>query len=164
MKRLILNIVLSLIVMLCALVTCAQDSTQNKPAKASVIENEIKNKDFTFVAKWVTPMRGMARQLTSYYDFKIIHDSIIADLPYFGQSYSAPIDPTKISIDLSSTILEYTVTKRKKHEWDIVIKPTNQTDVQSFLLSVFDNGTAYLNITSTNRDPISYNGELEEKQ
>jgi hypothetical protein len=149
---------------LCILSTQAQDTTQNKkPSKASLIEKQIENKDITFVANWANPMRTTPRQLTDYYDLKITGDSIIAYLPYFGRAYTAPLDPTNISINLSTTIFEYTVTKRKKHEWDIAIKPKDQTDIQSFLLSVFDNGSAYLSVTSTNREPISFNGNLEEK-
>jgi hypothetical protein len=149
---------------LCIFSTQAQDTVQNKKAaKASLIQKQIENKDFTFVAKWANPMRTAPRQLTDYYELKINSDSIITFLPYFGRAYTAPLDPTNISINLSSTILEYTVTKRKKHEWDIVIKPNNQTDVESFLLSVFDNGSAYLSVTSTNREPISFNGNIEEK-
>jgi hypothetical protein len=142
----------------------AQDTTKNeKPSKAAIIQKQIENKDLTFVAKWVNPVHSTMRQLMEYYDLKITGDSVITYLPYFGRAYTAPLDPTNISVNLSSVIIEYTVTKRKKHEWDIMIKPKDRTDIQSFLLSVFDNGSAYLNVTSTNREPISYNGNLEEK-
>jgi hypothetical protein len=164
MKRSITIISFSIVLIVCIFSAQAQDTLQNKkPSKASIIEKQIENKDFTFVAKWATPMRGTIRQLTEYYDLKINGDSIITFLPYFGRAYIAPLDPTNISINLSSTIIEYTVTKRKKHGWDIIIKPKNQTDIESFLLSVFDNGSAYLSVTNINREPISYNGELEEK-
>ena len=165
MKRSITIISFSIAYLIvCIFSAQAQDTIQNKKiSKASIIENQIQNKDFTFVARWVNPIRSIPRQLTDYYDLKISGDSIITFLPYFGRAYTAPLDPTNISINLSSTVSEYTVTKRKKHEWDIVIKPKDQTDIQSFLLSVFDNGAAYLSVTSTNREPISFNGNLEEK-
>ena len=139
----------------------AQDSSKNKP---SSIEQKIANKDFTFVANWVNPMNGIGHQLTEYYSLSIKKDSLIADLPYFGRSYTAPMDPTNIGISLNAVGFQYSVLKKKKHQWDITITPKDRTDIESFLMTVYDDGTAYLNVTCTNRNPISYNGRVEDKK
>jgi hypothetical protein len=150
--------------MTCTFSLQAQDSTKNKKlTKAAVVKKEITNKDFVFVAKWLTPMSGRMRQLTDPYDVRISNDTLVAYLPFFGRSYVAPDDPSNISINFTSTKFTYTVSNRKKGGWDILIKFDDQKDFNSFAFTVFDDGTAYLNITSMNSDPISYNGYVEER-
>jgi hypothetical protein len=149
------------IVLLCPFGVLAQDSSKNKP---STIEQKITNKDFTFVANWANPMSSATRQLTSYYNLTVNKDSLIVDLPYFGRSYTAPLDPTNIGININAVGFEYSFVKKKKDRWDITIVPKDRTDVQSFSMTVYDDGTAYLNVTCSNRNPISYNGRLEEKK
>lgn len=160
MKHLLLNAAFLLFTIVIFSAAKAQDSAKHA---TPTIEEQINNKHFTFVAKWASPMTGQVRQLTDYYDFEITNDSVITYLPYFGRSYIAPADPSNVSLNLSLPIDSYTATERKKGGWNIVIKPKDQTDVQSFSLIIFDNGSASLNVTSSNRDPISYNGTLENR-
>jgi hypothetical protein len=142
----------------------AQDSAQNKKlSQAAIVKNEVTNKDFVFIAKWLTPMTGRMRQLTDPYDVRISNDSLIAYLPFFGRSYIAPDDLSNVSIHFTSTKFTYTVSNRKKGGWEILIKFDDQKDIESFLFTVFDDGTTYLSVTSFNSDPISYNGYIEEK-
>ena|ERR1700739_2931128 len=133
----------------------------NKSNKDSLIESKINNKDFVFVATWVTPLTGQMRQLTDYYDLRVHHDSLTAYLPFFGRAYAAPKDLSNASIDFTSTKFTYTITKQKKGGWRIDIAPDTQDDIQSFSITAFNDGVAYLNIISVNRDPISYNGYIE---
>jgi len=143
----------------------AQDSLTNKKEKKIVsVKSQVENKDFVFEARYAIPLGGQMRYLTDYYSLKIVHDSLIVYLPYFGRAYTAPMDPMNIAIDITSTNFEYTSKPLKKGGWDITIKPKDQPGVQVFNLSVYDNGKAYLNVTNTDRDPISYNGSLEEKK
>jgi hypothetical protein len=143
----------------CAQLGYAQDSAKIK--KAAIIQNKIENRKFTFVADFALPMRGITRQLTTPYDLEVSHDSLISYLPYFGQSYTAPLDPTKISFDFTSTNFDYKVSNRKKGKWEVSIRPKDQNNVQQIELTVFDNGSASLNVTSIDREPISYNGHIE---
>ena len=43
----------------------------------------------------------------------------------------------------------------------IVINASNEEDRYEFDLSVFDNGTAYLNVYMQNREPIRYSGHIK---
>jgi hypothetical protein len=158
MKRLALYISILFTCIISGSLLYAQKSNTNKD---SIVENKISNKDFVFVATWVKPMSGEMRQLTDYYDFRIHNDSITAYLPFFGRSYIAPKDPSNVSINFSSAKFAYTITRQKKGGWQINIVPDEQDDIQSFSITAFNNGVAYLSITSTNRDPISYNGYIE---
>ena len=109
-------------------------------------------------------MGGRFRQLTTEYTVKVSKDTVISDLPYFGRSYSADIGNSEGGIHFTSTNFEYQITERKKGGWDITIKFKDVKDAQQFSFSVFDSGSASLQVTSTNKQPISFNGYVSEKK
>lgn len=129
----------------------------------SVVQNFIKTKEFVFKAQTVLPMTGMSRQLTSEYDVRFLGDSVVAYLPYFGRAYSAGYGEGG-AIDFTSTKFEYKVKERKKGGWDISIKPQDAKDVQALNFTVSENGYATLQVTSNNRQSISYNGYVMERK
>lgn len=128
----------------------------------ALVENFIRSKEFVFKAQTVLPMSGTSRQLTSDYDVRFLGDSIVAYLPYFGRAYSAGYGEGG-GIDFTSTNFDYTAKQRKKG-WDISIKPKDAKDVQQLNFTVSENGYATLQVTSNNRQPISFNGYIVERK
>lgn len=154
----------TLLLVMSFIVLHAQDSTKKKPSKEDVVKDLIQKKEYVFVAQMALPMGGGSRQLTSYYDFKVYGDTLKSDLPYFGRSFSAPIDPSKIGINFTTTDFDYAVADRKKGGWDITITPRNNSDWRQFLLTVFTNGSASMQASSNNRQPISFNGYIDARK
>jgi len=142
----------------------AQDPKADKKAeKAAQVKAMIESQRYVFRPQSALPMRGRTVQLTSEYTVKVSKDTIVADLPYFGRSFTAPIDPSKGGIQFNSTKFNYKVEEIKKG-WQITIKPTDVSDVQQFYFTIFNNGSATLQVTSTNRTPISFNGSVEQRK
>ena len=139
--------------------TCyAQNKKEEKEvATAGLLES----KRYEFVAQSMTPHGGRLRQLTSYYNVIITPDSVNADLPYVGRAYSASVSTTDVGIKFISTEFDYTSKDRKKGGWDVTIKPKGVTDVQQLFFTVYKDGTAYLQVTSNNRQGISFNGHVQ---
>jgi hypothetical protein len=107
---------------------------------------------------------GRFRQLnTSEYDLRIAGDSVISYLPYFGRAYSAPLDPSKSGIQFTSTNFKYEQSPRKKGGWNILIEPKDANDVRQLTLLVTESGSASLQVISNNRQSISFNGYVAEK-
>jgi hypothetical protein len=129
----------------------------------ALVENFVRSKEFVFKAQTVLPMSGASRQLTSDYDVRFLGDSIVAYLPYFGRAYSAGYGEGG-GIDFTSTKFDYTAKQRKKGGWNISIKPKDTKDVQQLNFAVSENGYATLQITSNNRQPISFNGYIVERK
>lgn len=94
------------------------------------------------------------------YDIKVTKDSIVAYLPYYGRSYVAPIYPEDSGIKFTSKKFEYKNTKSKRGGWEVIIKTNDVKDNVSMRLSISQNGYATLNVTSNNKQSISYNGYL----
>jgi hypothetical protein len=137
----------------------AQSAKADKQAeKTAAIKNMVDSQNYVFKAQSAMPMSGRTRQLTSDYDLKVTKSEVVSYLPYFGRAYTAPIDPTQGGIQFTSKDFDYTVAARKKGGWDIQIKPKDYRDVQQLSLSITESGYATLQVTSTNRQPISFNG------
>lgn len=108
-------------------------------------------------------MRGGLQQLTSTYDLRILHDTVISNLPYFGRAYTAPMNPAQGALSFTATATGYRVKTKKKGTCEISITTRAAGDTQRMLLTVFDNGTASLQVSSNNRDPITFSGYVREE-
>jgi hypothetical protein len=146
-------------------ISIAQDGKNKKSDKTAHIKDMIGAQRYIFKAQSATPSRGgRLVQLSSEYDLTVSKDTVRSYLPYFGRAYSAPIDGRGGGIDFTSINFEYNQKERKKGGWDITIRPKDITDPRELLLTVFDNGSASLRVLSNNREPISFNGYIAEKQ
>lgn len=50
--------------------------------------------------------------------------------------------------------------KSIKKSWDVIINPTDAKDARQLILSIFDNGSATLQVNSINRDPVTFSGYI----
>jgi hypothetical protein len=139
-------------------------SAQKNKSRDSALQHSITQKIYIFNAQTVLPASGRSRQLTSSYSFKVNRDSIESDLPYFGRAYSASLDATQSVLRFDSQKFEYTISPRKKGGWNVAIKFKDVPEVQSISLNIFTNGSASLQVIPTNRQTISFNGTVTQKQ
>lgn len=171
MKR--LNLILSLAFLSLGFQSFAQT---NKETTVKIVAD----KNYTFVANSALPMSnndisrvlammpgsqgGSSINLTgSQYDVRVTKDSIVAYLPYYGRSFSAPMDPTQGGIKFTSKDFTYTESKNKKGSYTIQI---NTKDVKRenyrFTINISTTGYASLTASSMNKQPIIFNGYLDE--
>ena len=125
------------------------------------ITNMVNSSQFIFVADRLSPLRGGTRYLSSYYYLDVDKDTLTSFLPFLGRIYHPLIDPTRGSFRFTSTNFTYDVTSKNKNGWNIVVKPKDYSNVEQLDFQIFDNGTANLNIFSTDRDNISFSGRIE---
>jgi len=169
MKTLI-KYLLACTVIFAGLNASAQSSrSERQAAKAADIKRMVENVSYVFKANFVNPQRGGGHMLTSDYDLAVSKDTLNVFLPYFGRAYVAPVDPTQGGIQFKTTRFDYKAKTNKKGGWDVVITPKDRNsndmrDVQTFRLSITSSGYATLNVTSTNRDPISFDGYIQAVQ
>ena len=123
---------------------------------AAVLQQMFDTKNFIFKAETVNPQSGRTRQLTQEYDLTITRDKIVCFLPYYGRAFSAPVS-SEGGIKFTSIDFSYDV-KQIKKGWEITMVPKDVTDVHQMLLTAFTNGRATLQVTSNNRQNISFNG------
>lgn len=125
------------------------------------VKNIIDSSRFTFVAERMNPMRGPSRILSSYYDVEVKKDTLSSFLPFFGRSYQAPLDPSKSPLAFHSYNFTYKTEQKNKDQCQVIINPMDRQEIQELLFTIFNNGSATLNVVSTNRDAISFYGHIE---
>ncbi|PLB85882.1 hypothetical protein C0T31_08545 [Dysgonamonadaceae bacterium] len=141
----------------------AQNAAQ-KEAAATKIRQQIQDFDFTFNATYAYPMGYKSIYLSPYYTVKVSQDTVKAYLPYYGRAYVAPTDPSRGGINFTSTKFDYRVKEGKKDgNWRVEIK-TKDTDREILLnFDIWDNGSAKLDVTDPNRQPISFQGNISKE-
>lgn len=125
------------------------------------IQNMVNSSRFIFVADRLTTVRGTTRYLTNYYYVNVTKDKLSSFLPFLGRIYHPLLDPTNGPLRFTSTRFTYNVTPKNKNGWEIIIKPQDNSDVQQLRFEIFDNGSTTLDITSLDRDAISFAGRIE---
>ena len=141
------------------IITGCSPSQKMAPLQSGEAYQLVDARTFNFIAENVSPFRGRTRYLTSDYGLRVSKDSLISYLPFFGRATQAPMNPSESGIQFTSTDFSYKV-EDKKNRKEVTIIPHDRRDIQQIFFVIFDNGTASLNVVSTFRDPISFNGHL----
>lgn len=142
--------------------TTTKQSTGVTGASESETVQAIKTDRWIFIANQALPQRGRSQMLTTQYTVLCKSDTIISALPYFGRAYTGIIGETTSPLDFTST--DFTFQKNDngngKAKWTVTIKPNDYREVQSYIFTLFPNGSAQLNVQLTNRSPISFSGAV----
>ncbi|MBC7850012.1 MAG: DUF4251 domain-containing protein [Chitinophagaceae bacterium] len=148
------------IVLLVLLASSTSAQTGNDESASKSIKSIIESRQFTFNARTMLPTAGITRQLTFGYKLRVAGDSVVADLPYFGRAYNAPIGQGDGGINFTSAQSSVTVTNAKKDGWNILIKPKDVKEIRQLTLQVSENGQTTVTVISNSRQAISYWGDL----
>jgi hypothetical protein len=140
----------------------AQDSKEGKQAKQSQILSLLESKHYMFVAQQALPLSEGMRILTSPYDVRVMGDTVISYLPYFGRAYSAVIGTTDEGLNFTSKKSDYEQKPAKKGGWTVTIKPRNQNIVQNMVFLISESGATSLQVNCRDRQGISFNGYIQE--
>ncbi len=153
---------LLLIVAICVInISYGQDSKKEKKAKKEEeIKNLIDSQKYVFKAQTAFPMGKRSINLNTDYDVSVSKDAVVSYLPYYGRAYSATPGSSN-GLDFTSKDFEYTINETKRKDgWDIVIKPKDTQLARELLLTAFKNGSANLQVTSNDKQNISYSGYI----
>ncbi len=116
---------------------------------------------FVFRPQAAIPASGGMRNLSYGYELIVSLQKIDSYLPFFGIAYTAEYGSTKSPLEFISEKFTYTLATRKKGGWDIIINTKDTKDPKRLILNIFENGAASLQVSSNDRQPISFNGFVE---
>lgn len=162
------NIVLVAILMFSVVAINAQETKQTRKEKraekeAQLVEQTkklIAAENWQFDATQMLPAKGRSRSLTTSYNVVVKDGNVKSYLPYFGTAYSAPYGSTESPMIFEAPIEDYNVSDGKKGAYIIKFKAKNKNDLVEFTFTVSSNGSSSLSVNSTNRQHISYYGDL----
>ena len=125
----------------------------------NALREAIESKQFVFLARSASPLRGSQVNLTTGYDIRVKGDSLVSVLPFYGRAHAPMVHPGG-GIRFTSTDFTYKMEGKKKG-WNIRIQPNDNRDVRELFLTVSKNGFATLQVTQLNRDAITFYGTVE---
>ena len=141
-------------------ITCIQVHAQDTQNIKAMLDA----KHYIFEPRNMTTGQGRLKQLDPGYFFTISGDTLKTYLPYVGGAYTAPLDPSEAGFDFSTSDFSYTVSSGKKNSYDVIVKAKGKTAITDFMLTIYDNGTAYLKVVASDKEPVSYNGNIAGKK
>lgn len=141
------------------LFACSSAKETNQTFSQDELVQAINNNRWTFTANNASPSYGNARNLTGGYFITLKNDTLVSALPYYGKLNSAAGALEGNPLDFKST--EFTLAKedKKAGEWIVTINRPDK-EVQSMMFTLFDNGSAQLNVIMTNRTGITFSGRV----
>jgi hypothetical protein len=139
--------------------TYAQNADESVDFKAL-----IDNKTFLFSAQSASPMRARTIHLSPGYTLKVSPDTVVSDLPFYGRTYSATMNPSDAGIKFTATEFTYTVKARKKNGWDVSIKAKDGVRTIQIFFTITGKGSASARVLASDRESISYDGYIQKSE
>lgn len=144
------------------IVSGQNENRQSKSAAtAAKVKKTVESGRYQLDVDQAQPMNGRFIALTSKYTLNLQKDSSTAFLPYFGRAYRAPFNSDG-GIKFSEPVKELKMLfNDKKQEFNVSFTVQTTEDTYRFFISIWTNGTARINVTGNNRQPIYFTGEIE---
>ena len=133
----------------------AQSKKEKKQQTEQAVREAVDAKTYKINVDRVMPMKGGSKHLTSDYSLEIRNDSVYSYLPYFGGGKG---------LNFSAPLSEYTSAYNKKGNAKITLKVRNEEDNYLYNIIIYPNGSSNIQVTPTNRQSISFSGEMDLKK
>ena len=138
----------------------AQDKQEEKKQK---VKDLIESGTYRVDIDRAYPMGGRSVNLTSLYSIDIKGDSIYSHLPYYGRAYSVPYGGGN-GMRFEKPVMDYNVSFDKDDKATVVFSSRSDDDKYEFRIQIYSNGTATVFVQPTNKQSITYHGEIRLKQ
>lgn len=152
-----------LICMIAAMPAFAQSRSEKKARIERAVKEAVDAKTYEINVDRMHPIKGGSRTLTTNYSLKVRNDSVYSYLPYFGVAYSIPYGGGKGMI-FNEPLTDYTTKKLKKGKVQVAFQTRSEGDNYEYSLTIYPNGSTTINVQATNRQSISYTGEMDIKE
>ncbi|WP_319502840.1 DUF4251 domain-containing protein [uncultured Draconibacterium sp.] len=147
--------------------TKKERKAQQKAMLTEQTKELIEANAWQFNATQMLPSSGRTRTLTTPYNVVLKDGEVDSYLPFFGRAYSVDYGSTDSPMIFKAPVSDYSVEDAKKGGYTVKFSAKNKNDNVEFTFSVGATGSVSLRVNSTNRQFISYHGDLvpiEEKE
>lgn len=158
-------IIASLFIMLTTACASSRDSGERQALSAQIasqISDSIEAKTMQFTFDYVTPMRFPPHYLTTNYTVRLQGDSLESYLPYFGQAYRSNLaNNDRSPLSFNGKADDIVIKHGKKNDFAVSFRTSNDTEQLEYSLRIFPNGKVTLNVNSSDRETISFEGQMD---
>lgn len=127
------------------------------------VKNALRDHAFKVRITQMYPQYRRSISLTTYFSLELRNDSVFSDLPYFGEAYVAQF-PTDPGLVFEAPIKELKFTPGKKGETEVSFQARHNSDIFTYTVTIWNNGSTDIRVQAVQRQSISYHGELEENK
>ncbi len=167
------NIFIILLIVFAVITANAQETTKKskkelKAEKLSLqketVKKLIESKSFVFDARTAFSATMGNVIITYPYNVKVNEDSIYSFLPYYGRAYNVEYGSTESPMVFNLPIEELTIAKKTKKGYEVNLKVKKGMDYIDFYFDISETGLTTLTVNSSNREAITYFGDLTAKK
>lgn len=136
-----------------------EEKAAREAREAQMVSENLRLGNFRIDINRMYPLRGTSKVVSSY--SVTVRDGVLdSHLPYVGQAWRVPYGGGH-ALNFTADIGSYNVTQTRKGGYEVRIYVKTDEDEHIYLLTVFDNGRASLDVQSGNRERISYSGDMD---
>lgn len=135
------------------------ERAEKRALKAAQVATSLASRHYKVDVRMMYPLRGKASHVNGSYSLEVKGDTLMSYLPYFGRAYSLPYGGGK-GLNFTETIGRYESATDEKGRTQVAIVVNNGEDVFTYMLEVYDNGSATIDVYARERESIRFSGEL----
>ena len=136
-----------------------------REALAADVAWSVDNQDMIIDITTIYPNRGPSIHTSREYSI-VMHDGVVRTrLPFFGESRTSVIygvDETSIVLE-DAPVEELVIDRSKvarKGEYELFFKARRRQTIHYFTISIFENGSCDIHVTTPGKTPMHYTGEM----
>lgn len=136
-----------------------EEKAARETREAQMVVDNLNTGNFRIEIDRMYPIRGSSQHVTNY--SVSVKDGILdSHLPFIGQAWRVPYGGGH-ALNFKAQVGSYNVFRTRRDGYEVRIYVKTDEDEHLYLLTVFDNGRASLDVQSRNRDRISYSGQMD---
>jgi hypothetical protein len=124
------------------------------------VRTVLEEKKFIFRPTHAMPLGGGSIFLSHSFDVEVKDDTLISYLPFYGVAYRTEYGARKSAFDFTQPLENFEI-ETTSQGYQVNLEVRNKMDYLSYNFHISELGYATLNVTSTNRQAISYYGSIE---
>lgn len=160
MKKLLFLALMAFIAVACS---TTRKSTADKAARdaltAQNVRKAIDDRYYTINMDYILPRRIATHRLDYGYDIHVSGDSLYSHLPFVGRATNVPYGGGGLNFE--GVVEYYKETRLPKSTTEIEFSVRSQNENFKYVLLVYDNGKALLNVFSSGRDAVGFTGYMK---
>lgn len=153
-------------VLLSVLAACAtkQERAERLTQTRIAIKEAVANRQLRIDVRSMNTMRYGSKIVTPDFFLELRGDTLRSYLPYLGVAHQAPMTSPSEGLNFETVMKSYQQTNPKTDLARIDIEAKTKEDFFVYHIEVYYTGKAFISVQSQHRDPISFDGEVVEKE
>ena len=156
------KVLYSLLLMGFVLVGCAtqQERAEKRNEIRGAVAEAVESQQIRIGISWMNTLKYGSKSVTPDFFLELKGDTLNSYLPYMGQAYRPTMPSQSEGLNFEVPAQSVKKSHPKNNKWIYEISARTNEDNYKYVVEIYDTGKATIHVSSTSRDPISFDGEL----